>query len=209
MAVGQSYTSEEGELAVRIARDTVDSYVVNKPFKAFQVPAKFNEKSGVFVTLNTWPEQELRGCIGYPQPVLPLVKALIKAAEESTGDPRFPALRKDELDHVVVEVTILTPPELIQVKKTRDYVKEVSIGTHGLIAAQGMLRGLLLPQVPVEWNWDTEEFLAQTCMKAGLTPDAWLDESTKIYRFRGEIFAEEKPRGSVKRHLLGVPHAGP
>jgi len=207
--VGQSYTSEEGELAVRIARDTVDSYVVNKPFKAFQVPAKFNEKSGVFVTLNTWPEQELRGCIGYPQPVLPLVKALIKAAEESTGDPRFPALRKDELDHVVVEVTILTPPELIQVKKTRDYVKEVSIGTHGLIAAQGMLRGLLLPQVPVEWNWDTEEFLAQTCMKAGLTPDAWLDESTKIYRFRGEIFAEEKPRGSVKRHLLGVPHAGP
>jgi uncharacterized protein (TIGR00296 family) len=209
MAVGQSYTSEEGELAVRIARDTVDSYVVNKPFKAFQVPAKFNEKSGVFVTLNTWPEQELRGCIGYPQPVLPLVKALIKAAEESTGDPRFPALRKDELDHVVVEVTILTPPELIQVKKTKDYVKEVSIGTHGLIAAQGMLRGLLLPQVPVEWNWDTEEFLAQTCMKAGLTPDAWLDESTKIYRFRGEIFAEEKPRGSVKRHLLGVPHAGP
>jgi uncharacterized protein (TIGR00296 family) len=209
MAVGQSYTSEEGELAVRIARDTVDSYVVNKPFKAFQVPAKFNEKSGVFVTLNTWPEQELRGCIGYPQPVLPLVKALIKAAEESTGDPRFPALRKDELDHVVVEVTILTPPELIQVKKTRDYVKEVSIGTHGLIAAQGMLRGLLLPQVPVEWNWDTEEFLAQTCMKAGLTPDAWLDEDTKIYRFRGEIFAEEKPRGSVKRHLLGVPHAGP
>jgi uncharacterized protein (TIGR00296 family) len=209
MAVGQSYTSEEGELAVRIARDTVDSFVVNKPFKAFQVPAKFNEKSGVFVTLNTWPEQELRGCIGYPQPVLPLVKALIKAAEESTGDPRFPALRKDELDHVVVEVTILTPPELIQVKKTRDYVKEVSIGTHGLIAAQGMLRGLLLPQVPVEWNWDTEEFLAQTCMKAGLTPDAWLDEDTKIYRFRGEIFAEEKPRGSVKRHLLGVPHAGP
>ena len=209
MAVEQSYTSEEGELAVRIARDTVDSYVVKKPYKGFQVPAKFNEKSGVFVTLNTWPERELRGCIGYPEPTFPLAKALIKAAEESTKDPRFPALRKDELDHVVVEVTILTPPELIQVKKTMDYVKEVSVGTHGLIAAQGMLRGLLLPQVPVEWNWDAEGFLAQTCMKAGLTPDAWLDEDTKIYRFRGEIFAEEKPRGTVKRHLLSVPHAGP
>jgi uncharacterized protein (TIGR00296 family) len=209
MEVGQSYTSEEGELAVRIARDTVDSYVVKKPYKGFLIPAKFNEKSGVFVTLNTWPEQELRGCIGYPEPILPLAKALVKAAEESTRDPRFSALRKDELDHVAVEVTILTPPELVRVEKTKDYVKEVRIGIHGLIAAQGMLRGLLLPQVPVEWNWDAEEFLAQTCMKAGLTPDAWLDEDTKIYRFKGEIFAEEKPRGTVKRHLLGVPHAGP
>ncbi len=204
-----SYTQEEGELAVRVARDTVDAYVTGKSQGDFKIPSKFNEDSGVFVTLNTWPEQDLRGCIGYPQPIFPLIKALIKAAEESTRDPRFPALRKEELDRIVVEVTILTPPELIRVKKVRDYVKEVTIGVHGLIVAHGMLRGLLLPQVPVEWGWEAEEFLAQTCMKAGLTPDAWLDESTKIYRFRGEIFGEQGPRGPVKRHVLGVPRAGP
>jgi len=209
MAVEQSYTAEEGELAVRIARDAVDSHVAKRPYGDFHVPDRFNEKSGVFVTLNTFPEQELRGCIGYPEPIFPLLKALVRAAEESTRDPRFPALRKEELDHVVVEITILTPPELVQVEKPRDYVKEVSVGIHGLIAARGMLRGLLLPQVPVDWKWNAEEFLAETCMKAGLPPDAWLDEGTKIYRFRGEIFAEEKPRGTVKRHVLGVPHAGP
>ena len=209
MSTEQTYTSEEGELAVHIARDTVDSYVTNKPYKSFHVPPKFSEKSGVFVTLNTWPGEDLRGCIGFPQPMFPLVKAIIKAAEGSTEDPRFPRLQKEELDHLIVEVSILTPPELVEGKKPKDYAKEVTIGTHGLMIAQGPFRGLLLPQVPVEWNWNVEEFLSQTCMKAGLTPDAWLDESTRLYRFRSEIFAEERPRGAVKRRMLGVPHASP
>lgn len=209
MADEPSYTDEEGDLAVRMARDTVDSHVEKKPYSDFSVPARFKEKRGVFVTLNTWPEQDLRGCIGFPEPVFPLVKALITAAEEATNDPRFEPLRTRELDNIVVEVTILTPPELIRVGKPKDLIGEVKVGTHGLIASRGMLRGLLLPQVPVDWGWDAEEFLGQTCVKAGLSPDAWLDEDTKMYRFMGEIFAEERPRGTVKRHTLGVPHAGP
>ena len=204
-----SYTDDEGELAVRIARDTVDSAASGKQSKAFQIPAKFNEKCGVFVTLNTWPKEELRGCIGYPQPIFPLAKALIKAAEGATEDPRFPPLRREELDGIVVEVSIMTPPELVQVKKTKDYPREIAVGVDGLIAAQGPYKGLLLPQVAVDWNWGVEEFLSQTCMKAGLMPDAWLEESTKIYRFQSEIFGEETPRGVVKRRMLGVPHAGP
>jgi len=204
-----SYTDDEGELAVRIARDTVDSVASGIKTRAFQIPAKFNEKCGVFVTINTWPKEELRGCIGYPQPIFPLTKALIMAAEGATEDPRFQPLRGEELDHIVVEVSIMTTPELIRVRRTKDYPKEVAIGVDGLIASQGPYKGLLLPQVAVDWAWEVEEFLSQTCMKAGLMPDAWLEESTKIYRFQSEIFGEETPRGMVKRRLLGVPHAGP
>lgn len=194
---------------MRIARDAVDTYTYGKPTKGFRIPAKFNEKCGVFVTLNTWPQEVLRGCIGYPQPIFPLGKALIKAAEGATEDPRFLPLRKEELDGIVVEVSIMTPPELISVKKTKEYPKEVTVGVDGLMVAQGPYRGLLLPQVATEWNWGAEEFLSQTCMKAGLMPDAWLDESTKIHRFQSEIFGEETPRGVVKRRRLGVPHASP
>ena len=203
------YTDEEGELAVRIAREIVDSHTKGKASKLFQIPQKFNEKSGVFVTLNTWPKEELRGCIGYPQPVFPLIKAIIKAAEGATEDPRFLPLREEELDNLTVEVSLLTPPDLIQVKKPKDYLKEITIGVDGLIVSQGPYRGLLLPQVAVEWNWGAEEFLSQTCIKAGLQPNAWLDETTKLSKFQSEIFAETSPRGDVKRRILGASHVSP
>ena len=205
-----TYTDEEGELAVHIARDAVDSSVRAKSAKTFQVPERFNEKSGVFVTLNTWPGEELRGCIGFPQPIYPLALAIVKAAESAAReDPRFPPVTSDELDRIVVEVSILTTPELISVKKPRDYVNAVTIGTDGLIVAKGQARGLLLPQVAVDWRWDVQEFLSQTCIKSGLPPDAWLDESTRMYKFRSEIFSEDRPRGQVARRVLGASHAGP
>ncbi len=203
------YTDDEGEIAVLIARDMIDSHIAGTASKTFSTTPKFDEKRGVFVTLNTHPGEELRGCIGYPQPIFPLLKALVKAAVESTQDPRFPRLAKKELDHVTVEVSLLTLPQEIKVKKTRDYVNEVTIGTDGLIVAQGPYRGLLLPQVPVEWHWDVEEFLAQTCMKAGLTPDSWLDRGTRLYKFQSEIFGEEGPHGPIKRRMLGVSHVSP
>ncbi|ODS42877.1 MAG: TIGR00296 family protein, partial [Candidatus Altiarchaeales archaeon IMC4] len=87
--------------------------------------------------------------------------------------------------------------EIVAVENPRDYLKEIKIGRDGLIAERGPFRGLLLPQVPVEWGWGVEEFLSQTCMKAGLSPTALLDRDTKIYRFSAQIFAEEIPCGNV------------
>jgi len=197
-AMAPVYTLEEGQIAVRIARDTVDSHVKNETLGDVTFPEKFSQKSGVFVTLTTHPGGNLRGCIGFPEPVFKLKHALIKAAREaSTGDPRFPPVKPDELGHITVEVSILTPPELVKVRRPKHYLKEVVVGRDGLIVEAGNRRGLLLPQVPVEWNWDVRQFLEQTCMKAGLFPDTWLDKHAKLYRFTAEIFRESEPRGGI------------
>lgn len=196
------YSLKEGELAVKIARETIENYVKGKSINEYEVPESFKKKSGVFVTINTYPEHELRGCIGYPEPFFPLIESLTKSAMSATEDPRFPPLSEKELDGIVVEVSLLTPPELIKVAKPKDYIKNVEIGKDGLIAAKGYFRGLLLPQVPVEWDWDVEEFLSETCMKAGLMPDAWLEKDTRLYKFSAEIFMEVEPRGKVVEKKL-------
>lgn len=202
------YSDAEGELAVRMARKAIESAVLRRPLPSFTVPRSFERDSGVFVTISTHPAGDLRGCIGYPNPYFPLAKAIVKAAEGATEDPRFPPLAEGELDGVVVEVSILTPPELLQPKKPKQLPGMVRIGTDGLEVRQGAARGLLLPQVPVEWGWDAEEFLAQTCMKAGLMPDAWLEPETRFYRFQSEIWGEAQPRGPISRRTL-ERHARP
>ena len=131
-----------------------------------------------------------------------MFESLIRGAEGATHDPRFPRLREDELDRIVVEVSLLTPPELIKVKYPKEYPGKIVIGRDGLIAQKGAFKGLLLPQVPVEWKWNVEKFLGQTCMKAGLLPDAWLDPETKIFKFGGDVFGEVEPRGKVVRKEL-------
>lgn len=201
------YSDEDGTLAVRIAREAVEAHVAPRTLHAFSVPPHFDEKAGVFVTINQHPEGLLRGCIGYPSPFFPLIKALVKAAEGACEDPRFPPLGREETDRVIVEVSLLTRPELIEVRKPKEYARAIEIGTDGIIVAQGPARGLLLPQVPVEWAWGAEEFLADGCMKAGLLPDAWLDESTRVYKFQSEIFAELEPYGQIVRRNLKAEHA--
>jgi len=196
------YEEEDGALAVKLARASIDNAVKGTPFPDIDVPEKFLEKSGTFVTLNTYPKHQLRGCIGYPEPYFPLREALINAAKGATNDPRFPRLREDELERIIVEVSLLTPPEPIKVRNPKDYLAKVKVGTHGLIVEQGGFKGLLLPQVPVEQGWDVETFLSHTCMKAGLFADAWLDPKTRIYSFTGDVFGEEKPRGKVTRKVL-------
>ncbi len=202
-----AYTDEEGALAVRIARDAVEAHAFRRQRRAFPVPARFHEKAGTFVTLNTHPEGHLRGCIGYPAPFVPLLKALVQAAEGACEDPRFPPLMPDEVGGIVVEVSLLTNPEAIEGMRPKDYPKAVRVGIDGLIAAQGPARGLLLPQVPVEWGWDAETFLSETCMKAGLMPDAWLEESTRISKFQSEVFSETAPHGAIVRRDLAAEHA--
>jgi uncharacterized protein (TIGR00296 family) len=163
------------------------------------------EHCGVFVTINKLENgvQQLRGCIGYPYPTNPLVEAVIDSAiNAATEDPRFPSLSMNELGEVVLEVSVLTPPELIETNNPKEYVSKFKVGEHGLIVERGVFKGLLLPQVPVEWNWCEEEFLCQCCMKAGLPPDTWLSKGTRIYKFKAIIFEEETPQGNVKRKAL-------
>ncbi|PIX31821.1 TIGR00296 family protein [Candidatus Bathyarchaeota archaeon CG_4_8_14_3_um_filter_42_8] len=199
---------QEGKFLVELARKTVEEYLKSK--KRISAPENMSEKllqpCGVFVTINTIRdgEKELRGCIGYPYPTTPLVQAVIESAISSaTQDPRFYPLSLSELDNVVFEVSVLTPPQLIEVKKPSEYLPKIMVGKDGLIVERGMFKGLLLPQVPVEWEWDEEEFLCQCCIKAGLPPDCWLLENTKIYKFQAIIFEEEKPRGAIKHKALG------
>ena len=200
-------TLEEGEFLVNLARQTVTEYL--KDGKVLQVPedisSKLMEPCGVFVTLNRVNKEKkmLRGCIGLPYPTAPLVRAVIEAAiSAATRDPRFPQVTLEELDRLVFEVSVLTPPELVTVEKTSDYPSKIEIGRDGLIMERGYYKGLLLPQVPVEWKWNTEEFLCQTAMKAGLSPDAWLLKDTKIYRFQAIIFEEASPKGRIEQKKI-------
>lgn len=201
-------SQKEGEFLVQLARKAVEEYL--KTGKHVNIPENLSEKllqpCGVFVTINSLEnqEKELRGCIGYPYPSTPLAEAVIDSAiNAATHDPRFPPVRLNELNRVVFEISVLTPPQRIEVKNPKEYCSKIKVGEDGLIIERGFCKGLLLPQVPVEWEWDEEEFLCQCCNKAGLPPDQWLIEGTKIYKFQAIIFEEEKPRGEIKRKALG------
>ncbi len=200
-------TLEEGKFLVRLARQTVTKYLKNG--KVLQVPedisSKLMEKAGVFVTLNSFRDRakSLRGCIGLPYPTTPLAKAVIEAAlSAATRDPRFPPVTAQELDHITFEVSVLTPPERVTAEKPMDYHSKIKVGRDGLITEKSYSKGLLLPQVPVEWNWNEEEFLCQCSMKAGLPPDSWLMKDTKIYRFQAIIFEETSPKGQIKHKKI-------
>jgi len=164
-------TIEQGKLLVRYARECINCHLVRKEIenKEFSF-AKDNQ--GVFVTLLTYPEKELRGCIGFPEPAYPLGKAVCMAAiSAAVDDPRFPELSSDELDKVVVEMSVLTVPEKIELKEDEKYEDKITVGVDGLIVKGRSRSGLLLPQVPADLGWDNNQFLMQTCTKAGLLSD--------------------------------------
>ena len=124
---------------------------------------------------------------------MPLIEGLVDAAISATRDPRFPRLKRTELPHIIIEVSILSKPVLINVNNPSEYPENIVIGEDGLIISRGHSKGLLLPQVATEWSWGVEEFLMQTCVKAGLAPDEWKNGACKIYKFRSNIFSEKKP----------------
>ncbi|MDP3104243.1 MAG: TIGR00296 family protein [Candidatus Methanoperedens sp.] len=197
----------EGETAVRLARRAIQECLGNKiKIKPDNLPPVFREKRGVFVTLNKTPEliqgtKELRGCIGRPYPVMPLGEAIIaSAANAALEDPRFDPVKKDELNDIVIEVTVLTVPKPIKAKPG-DIPEKIMVGRDGLIVATDISQGLLLPQVAVEHGFDAVEFLCQTCRKAGLMRDAWLT-GAKVYSFEGQIFEELEPGGEIREKLL-------
>jgi len=165
---------------------------------------QLKEKNGVFVTISTHPENELRGCIGYPLPIKPLVEAVLdNAINSATEDPRFPALESSELSKIVFEVTVLSKPEKIT-SDPEDYPNHIKVGKDGLMVKYGFASGLLLPQVAVEFNWAPREFLSRTCEKAGLPPTMWYSKDIEVYKFSGEVFMEENPKGKVVKKRLIV-----
>jgi uncharacterized protein len=182
-------TLDEGKMAVRLARQALTSYIEKKRIiEPENLPPIFDEKRGVFVTLHE--DGDLRGCIGYPQPIMPLGKAIVDSAiNAGSRDPRFPGVRPKELGRIELEVTILTRPEVYTAPKEK-LPELVLVGRDGLIVSKGPFSGLLLPQVAPEWGFDSLEFLSQTCVKAGLPADAWLDEDTQVQHFQAQIFAE-------------------
>lgn len=207
-------TLEEGGLLIRLARKAIEKYlkegVVDTP--PADLKEEFYEPCGVFVTLSKIvgapgrERKELRGCIGFPEPVKPLVSALIEAAiAAATEDPRFPPVTLSELGSIVIDVSVLTPPKLIDVEDRRVLPSMIKVGRDGLIAERGFNRGLLLPQVAVEEKWDAETFLSYTCLKAGLPPECWKDKKTRIYSFQAIVFEETSPNGAVRRAELESP----
>jgi AmmeMemoRadiSam system protein A len=140
---------------------------------------------GIFVTLHK--NSELRGCIGYVEGIRPLQHAVEEMAISAAfKDPRFPPVTAEEFEILELEISVLSPLQEIQ------NIEEIEVGTHGLVIEKGYYRGLLLPQVAVEYKWDRETFLKHTCHKAGLAEDAWKDKSTKIKIFSAEIFSESE-----------------
>jgi len=176
-----SLSLDEKTSLLQIARETLERYVRNNEVYHPETDnPKFLSKRGAFVTLKK--KGELRGCIGFIEPELPLHQTLVQATiYAASKDTRFPPVSPSELRDIELEISVLTPFKKI------DDPREVDVGKHGLIIAKGNRRGLLLPQVPVENRWSRETFLQQTCQKAGLPRDAWRS-GADIYTFEAIVF---------------------
>ena len=178
----------DGKLLLELARKTLESHFSGSELDSSRWN-KFNKEQGVFVTLHK--HGQLRGCIGFPQPIYELKKAVMEAAKAAAlDDPRFPALSSDELSDVEIEVTVLTVPEKIEVKNPSEYPEHVKVGEDGLIIKSASGSGLLLPQVFTEYKCDGVKALEMTCQKAGLDADAWKSRDVEVYKFQGNIFKE-------------------
>lgn len=175
---------QQQKTLIKLARDTISLYVKNGRRITFNsTEQELQAKCGAFVTLKI--DGDLRGCIGFITSPRPLYETIIDVAiAAATEDPRFPPLQKNELDIINIEISVLSPLRKI------DDIKEIEVGKHGLIISKGFHRGLLLPQVATENNWDKITFLRHTCLKAGLPTNAWQEDAT-IEIFSAQIFAEK------------------
>jgi AmmeMemoRadiSam system protein A len=177
------FTEVQKQALLAIARDAVIAAASGLRADA-PAGGVFPDASGAFVTIKR--DGRLRGCIGTLECRLPLAEEIARAAVSAAReDPRFAPLTAAELDGLDVEVSVLGPLEPIDPQDPGAF----EIGRHGLVVEEGRRRGLLLPQVATEWRWDREEFLNQTCVKAGLSPDAWR-RGAKVYRFAAVVFGD-------------------
>jgi AmmeMemoRadiSam system protein A len=173
------------QFLLRLARQTLEECVRNPAANGWPdvdpQAGPLLEKCGVFVTLHK--SRRLRGCIGNIESSKPLYQTVCECARSAAlRDPRFDPVRPEELPHLHVEISVLSPLEDIR-------PEQVEVGRHGLLVSRGFRRGLLLPQVASEFNWDRNEFLEETCLKAGLPPDAW-EHGARIQAFTAQVFGE-------------------
>jgi AmmeMemoRadiSam system protein A len=174
-------------LLLRLAREAIEAHVGVRPAHVIGDAAVLVTPGAAFVTLHK--AGDLRGCIGHIEPNEPLGTVIPRCAVAAAAtDPRFPPLAADELREIEIELSLLGPLEPIA------GADDVEVGRHGLVVQQGWHRGLLLPQVATEWNWNAETFLAQTCYKAGLPRDAW-KHGAQVWRFEAEVFGEDRQAG--------------
>jgi AmmeMemoRadiSam system protein A len=174
-------TDEEKELLRKVAKGAIEAALSGKMEETLAVTETLKKKAGAFVTLKK--HGELRGCIGYTRDVTPLWETVKSVAVQSAfHDPRFPGIDAAEWGDIDMEISVITPMQRIK------DVDEIEVGKHGLYIEQGGRSGLLLPQVAVEYEWDSKAFLEFTCLKAGLPRDAWKSKDAKVYSFTAEIF---------------------
>ena len=191
-----------GERLVKLARKAVEKYLNESVVINADNSYGLTQKAGVFVTLNYLSNNKeyLRGCVGFPLAEKTLHQSVIEAAiAAATQDPRFEPINKKDIENIIFEVSVLSPPEKIEVQNPKDYKNHIKIGRDGLILKCKYGSGLLLPQVPVELNWDIDEYLANICYKAGAPPDAWLMPESQLYKFGAIIYKEFEPNGNVKK----------
>ncbi|MEM3020715.1 MAG: TIGR00296 family protein [Candidatus Caldarchaeum sp.] len=190
---------EEGALLVSVARRAVEHYFATE--KLYRPGGRgSSEKRGVFVSIYTHPAKDLRGCIGFVKPDMPLDEATARAALAAAfDDPRFPPITPEELPRVVFEVSVLTPPVPVDTESRQELPVKIEVGKDGLILETPYGSGLLLPQVPVEYGWNAEEYLSHLCVKAGLNPTYWVYGKMRLSKFRAEVFSEVEPGGAVVR----------
>jgi uncharacterized protein len=178
------YSPAERKLLLRLARDSIQSALEDRDLDLTPPTPHLAEPRGAFTTLHLG--KKLRGCIGYVSPTASLYKTVADTARASAfDDPRFDRVTLPEVPHLKIEISVLSRLQPIQ-------PDEVVVGKHGLVVTQGNHRGLLLPQVAPEWEWDRETFLAQTCLKAGLPADAWKHDA-ELQAFTAEVFGEGEP----------------
>ncbi len=181
-----SLSGQEKQFLLQLARETIITFLISgKKKKEKYFSENLKTPAGVFVTLHE--KGDLRGCIGYVEGVKPLQDAVIdNSISAAFSDPRFMPVGTDEVEQLDIEISILTPLEIVE------DTKDIEIGKDGLLMKRGYNQGLLLPQVATEQQWNRETFLQHTCMKAGLPTNAWQDDETEIYKFSAIIFGEKE-----------------
>jgi AmmeMemoRadiSam system protein A len=175
-------SDEDRRVLLQLARDAIVAHLAQVAPSDPPLTGAGGTSGGAFVTLHV--KGELRGCIGHIEADEPLARVITRCAIAAcSADPRFSSLASTELPDLSIELSLLYP--LIPVRSP----EEILVGRDGLVVEKGWQRGLLLPQVATEWNWDRETFLAHTCRKAGLPHDAW-KHGARLWRFEAEVFSE-------------------
>lgn len=181
------FSQEERAILLRLAHDAITSALQDRKISLDPPTAHLAEMRGVFASL--YLSGQLRGCVGYALPASSVYRAVAECARAAAfADNRFSPVTEEDAPRLNIELSILSPPQPIQ-------PAAIEIGFHGLLISQRGRRGLLLPQVPVERKWDRVTFLEQTCLKAGLPPNAWQKGAT-IQAFSAEVFGDKDRKSS-------------